>query len=552
MTAISNLENLQVLPIGGLGEIGMNLTLYGVGEDWIAVDAGVRFCEPGFVGADHVLPDLDLIAEFRGRLKAIVVTHAHEDHIGAIQYVVQACPVPVYAPPFACEVLRLKAAEYGSVVRLDLHPIQPDQPVDFGPIQVEWVPVTHSTPDSHALVLRTPVGTIVHAADFKIDPDPLGGHDFATERFRQLGDEGVRLLLADSTNALVPGRSGCDRAVVEELERQVESAPGRAIVSLFASNVFRVRALIDAGVRMGRRVALAGRSLNLYMDAAQRAKLTSPLPDLVDPHQIERVSDPTLLVICTGSQAEPRSVLTRASLGEHPDLRIHAGDRVVLSSRIIPGNERAIFRMMNNLCRLGAHVVNERIAPVHASGHACRDELRDLIQLVRPREFIPIHGEYMHLQAHADLATEAGVPDVLTIDNGHLLEVTRGDSTVIEKLPLTDHYVDGPLVGDAGELKLDERRRMGWTGVVFAECLVRLVRRKWQVDLDLKATGVALCDETTLDDAADFALEQLTALPKEAGRKQFEEALHGSLRSFFRKTFDRKPIIQSFLEFEPE
>lgn len=541
-------QTLKILPLGGLGEIGMNLTLYGVGDDWLVVDAGVQFCDPTQVGADRMLPDLDLLAEYRDRIKAIVITHGHEDHIGAVEYIVGALKVPVHAPPFVCELLRLKATEYGAVAKADLRPVAPGHVLRVGAMTVEFLRVTHSIPDSHALVLRTPAGIIVHTGDFKIDPEPLDGQPFDTEGFRALGEEGVRMLLSDSTNAEVPGHTRPDRAVVAEIERRIAGAEGRVIVALFASNVYRVRALAEAAARCGRRTCLMGRSLSVYNEAAERAFKLPPLPDLVDPHQLHRMHDSGVMVICTGSQAEPRSVLFRAAATDHPDLRIKEGDVVIMSSRMIPGNERTIHRMLNNLSRQGARVVHEKMAPVHASGHAQRDELSAMICLVRPRTFVPIHGEFAYLRSHAELATELGVDDVRIIENGHMLEVTAGDAVVTEHVPLTFHYLDDPLVGDATELVLEERRRIGWTGVVAARLKAERGRRKWKTTVDLHSVGVPMAQEGLLDEAAGYAADEVSDLPVDSTRRQLEEMLTASIRAFFRRKMDRKPAVLTFVE----
>ncbi len=543
-------STLKILPLGGLGEIGMNLTLYGVGDDWVVVDAGVQFCDPATIGAELMLPDLDLLSEYRDRIRAIILTHGHEDHIGAVEYVVSQMNVPVHAPPFACELMRLKASEFGAVARADLRPVAPGQVLHLGRITVEFVRVTHSIPDCHALVLRTPVGTVIHTGDFKIDPDPLDGRAFDTERFRALGDEGVRLLLSDSTNAEVPGHTRSEREVIEAIEHQFRKAEGRVIVSLFASNVFRVRALVEAAARCGRRACLMGKSLSVYNEAAERAFKLKPLADLVDPHQLHRMHGFGVVVLCTGSQAEPRSVLYRASVNDHPDLRIQEGDVVLLSSRMIPGNERSIHRMANNLARLGARIVHDKIAPIHASGHAQRDELAEMLHLVRPRTFVPIHGEFAFLRAHSELAAEHDVRDVQVIENGRMLEVTKDDVQVTEHVPLTFHYLDEPLVGDAGELVLDERRRIGWTGVIAAHLKAERGRRRLKVVVDLHTVGIPMALDGLLDEAAGYAADQVADLPVESTKRQIEETLSASLRSFFRRRMDRKPAVLSFVEIQ--
>ncbi len=558
-------DALTILPLGGLGEIGMNMTLYGVGDDWFAVDAGVQFCDPWLVGAEHCLPDLDLLSDYRDRIQAVVLTHGHEDHLGAVEHVARVCRVPVYAPAFACELLRLKADEFGAVARPDLHPVTPGDRVSVGPMTIEFLRVTHSIPDCHALAIRTPFGTVVHSGDFKVDPDPPDGRPFDHKGFERLGDKGVRLLLSDSTNALAPGRTRPEREVIAGLAPLIEEAPGRVIVSLFASNVHRVLGLVEVAARAGRRVALVGRSLHVYLEAARRAGQvtgTAKGVDFVDTRALDLVPDGRLLVICTGSQAEARSALYRAAQQDHPDLVIRPGDLVILSSRIIPGNERAIHRMINNLTRLGARVLHERVARVHGSGHACQEELKDLIRLVRPRSFIPIHGEYSFLRAHADLALQEGVPDCRVVENGHLVEVTADEVSVADRLPLTFHYVDGPLVGDASELRLDERRRIGWTGVLAARVVMRSARvgagrgskgggghskKPWRALVEVQGVGVPIVDPAQFETAAAEVVEELEDLPAEATRAQMEETVSGTLRAFFRRRMERKPHVMVFL-----
>ncbi len=557
-------DALTVLPLGGLGEIGMNMTLYGVGDDWFAVDAGVQFCDPWLVGAEQRLPDLDLLSDYRDRIQAVVLTHGHEDHLGAVEHVARVCRVPVYAPPFACELLRLKADEFGAVARPDLRPVEPGDRVSVGPMTIEFLRVTHSIPDCHALAIRTPFGTVVHSGDFKIDPDPPDGRPFDRKGFERLGDQGVRLLLSDSTNALAPGRTRPEREVLDGLAPLIEEAPGRVIVSLFASNVHRVLGLVEIATRVGRRVALVGRSLHVYLEAARRSgQVTGAAKglDLVDTRALDLVPDGRLLVICTGSQAEARSALYRASQQDHPDLVIRPGDLVILSSRIIPGNERPIHRMVNSLTRLGARVLHERVARVHGSGHACQEELKDLIRLVRPQSFIPIHGEYSFLKAHADLAVQEGVPDCRVVENGHVVEVTRDEVSVADRLPLTFHYVDGPLVGDASELRLDERRRIGWTGVLAARVVLSSARvrgargkggsrrsgKAWHALVEVQGVGVPIVDPSQFETAAAGVVEELEALPEGATRAQMEETVSGTLRAFFRRRMERKPHVLVFL-----
>lgn len=527
----------------------MNMTLFGVGDDWFVVDAGVQFCDPWTIGAESCLPDLDLLEDFGDRIKAIIISHGHEDHIGSLEYVCRFCKAPVYAPPFARELIRLKAEEFGAASRPEITTISPGDKVDVGAMSIEFIRVTHSIPDCLALVIRTPFGTVLHTGDFKIEPHPLDGRTMDLDRFKEVGDEGVRLMMSDSTNALVPGHTRSEREVEQALADTMEVAPGRIILSMFASNTFRVHRVAEIAARANRRVALLGKSLHLYQEAARNAELCMELKNLVDPSRIEQVPDQDLVIVCTGSQAEARAVLFRASTNDHPALRIREGDLVIMSSKIIPGNERPIHRMINNLTRLGARVLNEKTAPIHASGHACRDELREVIQLVRPQTFVPVHGEYAFLRAHADIAASENVPDIRVIENGDVLELDHQGATLVDHLDLTYQYVDGPLVGDAGELRLSERRRMGWTGVVAARLKrVKARGRKRRYRVDLQTVGCPLDEDDLLKAASRHAVVEVEKLPRDAGRKSVEETLVRSLRAFFRRRLERKPSIMAFVD----
>jgi len=541
-------DTLRILPFGGLGEIGMNMTLFGVGDDWFIVDAGVQFCDPWMIGADVSLPDLGLLAEYRDRIKAIVITHGHEDHIGALDHVSLVCPVPVYAPSFACELLRLKEAEFGAVSSPDLHEVAPGDKIRVGPMSIEFIRVTHSIPDCLGLAIRTPAGLVVHSGDFRMDPDPLDGDRMDTAKFKELGDEGVRLLMSDSTNALVTGRIRPESVVGDEVGKAIANAPGRVIVALFASNVHRIQRIADAAISAGKRVALLGRSLHIYQKAARRSGQGGEIPALVDESRLKQVTGEDLLVICTGSQAEGRSVLSRASRGEHPNLRIGEGDLVVMSSKIIPGNERPIHRMINNITRLGARVLTEKTARIHGSGHARQDELRELIELVRPQTFMPIHGEYAFLQAHADLASLSGVDDARVIENGQVLDVTKDNAVVSNSIDLNNRFVDGPVVGDASELRLSQRRRIGWTGVVAATLRLTKKRGNRRVTVDVRTIGFPIQADDMLDAAADHASEEVMGLPDNASVQVIEETLTRALRSFFKRRLERKPVVVTFVD----
>jgi ribonuclease J len=501
------------------------------------------------VGAEKNLPDLDLLAEYRDRIRAYIITHGHEDHVGAVEYASTVCPAPVYATPFVCQLVGIKHEIFGRGRKPDIHPVCAGDVITVGPFEIEFIRVTHSIPDSCALAITTPVGIVIHTGDFRLDDAPFDGQVTDMKRFRELGDQGVRLLLQDSTNAQIEGRTKSDVVVQAGLDKVIAEAKGRIIISLFASNAMRVRTLIDLAANHGRRTALVGRSLTIYNDAYNRAFGTRTPSGVVDERNVERIPGDELMVLCTGSQAEPRSVLARASNMDHPDLRIHPGDTIVFSSRIIPGNEKGIFRMINNLTRLGATIVNERNANVHGSGHAQRDELTDMIHAVRPEILVPMHGEYRFMVAHKELAESLGVEDVRLLENGHQLEISRHDAIVTDHLSLNFHYVDGPLVGDADELCLADRRRIGWNGVVAATLKITRGRREWNVGLKIAAVGIPFFEESTLQCAREYAIEQLEDMPIDASKQDIEDTLDASLRSYVRRITDHKPTILHFVEF---
>jgi ribonuclease J len=458
----------------------------------------------------------------------------------------------VFATPFVYHLVNAKHEIFGRGRRPDIHPVSAGDVIEIGPFEIEFIRVCHSIPDSCALAIQTPVGMVVHTGDFRIDKAPFDGHLTDMNRFRQLGDAGVRLLMSDSTNAQVAGRTRSDVDVRAGLEKVISEAKGRVIVSLFASNVMRVRALCEIAEKYGRRTAMIGRSMDIYSEAANKAFFMRPPAGLVDEHNVERVDDDEILVLCTGSQAEPRSVLNRASLSDHPDLKIHPGDTVVFSSRIIPGNEKAIFKMINNLTRLGARVIHERTANVHGSGHAQREELEEMIRAVRPEIMVPIHGDYRFMASHRDLAEACGVEDVRILENGYQFELSKHDALVTDHVSLNFHYVDGPLVGDADELRLSERRRIAWNGVLAACLKISRDGREWDVGLKVQSVGVPYFDEETVGMARRYAVEQLTELPLDSSRQVIEDTLVSSLRSYVRRITEHKAVVLPFIEFLDE
>lgn len=475
----------RILPLGGLGEIGMNCMAIELGTSGrgpiVVVDCGVSFPDSPH-GVDLIHPDFSFLEANRERVAALLVTHGHEDHIGAIPYLLRRLDVPVYAPPYALGLIRERLKEHleGSDAPLARPPVlratQPRSPFTIRHeghyVEVEPIRVTHSIADATALALRTDEGLLVHTGDFKIDPDPTDGEQFDKERFAELGREGVSLLLSDSTNIDSPGIGRGERPVAAALEEACVGARGRVIVSLFASNVHRVRAIVDIARKVGRRVLLLGRSVQTHVRVATETGYLRPAPDLfVSMDDAAQLPRHELLVIATGSQAEPRAALSRLALDDHPRLRLDPGDRVVLSSRAIPGNEVEVMRMVSDLHRRGCEVVLKQSHPkIHASGHAHRDEQREVLELVAPRAFVPVHGTRHHLERHAALARELGMADVLVIENGELADadvdgVRKSGTAKIGKIAVQAGQ-------ELAEAVMRDRRLLGELGLAIVSVIV--------------------------------------------------------------------------------
>lgn len=475
-------DALRLLPLGGLGEIGLNLMVLECRGDLLLIDCGLMFPEAYMMGIDLVIPDVSALAGREGDIRGLVLTHGHEDHIGAIPYLLRSLEVPIHAPPYALGLIRERLKEHleGDHARLRRAPLmfatRPRIPFEIRHeghvIEVEPIRVTHSIADATALAIRTDEGLLVHTGDFKIDPDPTDGEAFDRQRLGELGREGVDLLLSDSTNVDSPGVGRGERVVSDALFRVVDGAPGRVVVALFASNVHRLRAIASIARRTRRKIVLLGRSVTTHARVAQETGYLTLPPDLVVPlDEAASVPRNELLVISTGSQAEPRAALARLALDDHPKLRLEPGDRVILSSRAIPGNEVEVVRMVSDLHRRGCEVVVREGEPaIHASGHAHRDEQREMIDLVRPGAFVPVHGTRHHLERHAALAREQGVRDVLVIENGEIGDVDRTGARKTGTAPVGRVSVQsGEEIPDA---VLRDRRLLGELGVVTASVTV--------------------------------------------------------------------------------
>jgi ribonuclease J len=464
-------KKLRVIPLGGLGEIGKNMMLLEYGDTVIAVDAGLMFPEEEMLGIDLVIPDLSYVLDGRHKLSAIFLTHGHEDHIGALPYILHQVNVPVYCSRLTAGLVKVRLKEAKLLKSAQVHVITTDDRVTEGPFQVEPFSVAHSVPDSTGLAIRTPVGTVIHTGDFKLDHTPVMEQSTDLRRLAQYGQEGVLLLLADSTYAEIPGYTPSEQVVGEALHQIMSTADGRVIVTTFASLIARVQQAIDAAKATGRRVFITGRSMqdNVQM-AIELGYLKVPKGIMVGVSELARVPHKRLAIISTGSQGEPTSALTRMANQDHQHVTIVPGDTVVLSASAVPGNESLVYRTVDNLFRLGARVLYNRIANVHVRGHAAQEELKIVLSLVRPRYFVPVHGEYRHLCLHAELARSMGVEDdhAIVMTDGDILELDERAARIVGRAPADHVYVDGLGVGDIDHLVLRDRHHLATDGMVVA------------------------------------------------------------------------------------
>jgi len=465
-------EELAFLALGGVGEIGMNLTLYSYGGRWLMIDCGITFADDAMPGIDIIMPDPGFIAARAQLLDGLVCTHAHEDHIGAIPYLWPRLRCPVYATPFTAAVLRQKLIEAGLEHEVPIHEVPMSGRFSVGQFELELITLTHSIPEPNAVVLRTPFGNVLHTGDWKFDPDPLIGATADEAALRRLGGEGVLAMIGDSTNALRPGEAGSEADVRRALIELVGQCKERVAVACFASNVARLASVAAAAAANDRHAALIGRSLWRMDHAARETGYLENVPPFLTEEEAAYLPRDKVLMICTGSQGEPRAALTRIAEDEHPEIVLEAGDTVIFSSRIIPGNERAIGRLHNKLADLGVEVVSEQDHFVHVSGHPAQDELQRMYRMVKPRLALPVHGEARHLLAHARLAEECGVPRALVTRNGEVVKLAPGEAAVLGEVESGRLVADGKSLLPLGGEALKNRQRMVWNGAALATIVV--------------------------------------------------------------------------------
>ena len=538
-----------IVPLGGFGQIGMNCMVWGTEQSKVIVDCGLMFPSDQHLGIDIIIPQFDYIIEHKEDIKGIVLTHGHEDHIGALPWLVPYLSVPIYGSEFTIGLVRRKLEERGLAERCPLIPVTDNTPVKLGDFTFHFFPVCHSIIDGCALGVETPAGKIIHTGDFKIDHDPLEGPGTDLEIFRNFaGEEGALLLLSDSTNVESEGTSLSERLVLANLQKIFKEAKGRIVITLFSSHIQRIQEVFDCAQETGRIVAVSGRSLvNNIETARSLGKLRTPDNLYLSTRDLPPVMDKNAVLLVTGSQGEPMSALSRIASGGHKDLAIHEGDVVILSSRLIPGNTVAVNTLINTLYRCGAEVYYDKAYPVHASGHAQRDELRAMFKAVRPKFFVPVHGEYRHLVKHVRLAEECGVlkGNCAIIENGVPFTVT---ATTLDREPQIEAgavFVDGKGVGDVGQAVLKERHILGGEGLVIVLMVMDESTGTILHGPEIFSKGFVFEQQFdhVLEDSKCLVLDAVEARQAGEPMSRLQDAIRTSLRRFFRRVLDRDPIV---------
>ncbi|HJZ15836.1 MAG TPA: ribonuclease J [Stellaceae bacterium] len=541
---------LFFVPLGGAGEIGMNLNVYGYQGDWLIIDCGVTFGDDSQPGLEVVMPDPGFIVERRDRLLGIVATHAHEDHIGAIPYLWRQLRCPIWATPFTASFLRAKLAETGFADQVKINVVPLSGRFTIGPFDLELITLTHSIPEPNAVALRTPVGTVLHTGDWKFDPDPLIGPTADEAALLRLGDEGVLALVGDSTNALRPGTSGSEAELRRSLIDLIGRYDARVAVACFASNVARLETIARAAAAHGREIALVGRSLWRIDKAARENGYLTDLPRFLTEDEAGYIPRDRIVMICTGSQGEPRAALSRIARDDHPHVVLETGDVVIFSSRIIPGNEKSINRLQNALVRLGVEIVTEEDHFVHVSGHPARDELVRMYQMVRPQIAVPVHGEARHLIAHAELAGECQVQQPLVIQNGDVVRLAASGASIVDEVPVGRLASDGkgllPLDGTA----LKDRRRVTFNGSALATLVLdrrgELLAEPTISTIGLVEPPAAEAAAPALRSAVERALDELPASLRRDD-EAVRDAARRALRRVLNERFGKRPLVEIHL-----
>ncbi|MET4117065.1 ribonuclease J [Bradyrhizobium sp. JR4.1] len=543
-------EELVFAPLGGVGEIGMNLSIYGLGNRqqraWLAIDLGVSFGdEEHLPGIDLIMPDVSFLEKERKNLMGLVLTHAHEDHFGAIIDLWPKLKCPIYATQFSAALFEAKCAAERNAPKIPVTVVPSGGRVDIGPFNVEFIPVAHSIPESHALAIHTEVGTVLHTGDWKIDPTPIIGRPTDEKRLRELGDAGLLALIGDSTNAVRDGRSPSEAEVARSITELVKAAKGRVAVTTFASNVARLKAVAIAAKAADREVVVVGRAMERVVQVARETGYLDGVQSFRSAEVYGHLPQDKVLALCTGSQGEPRAALARIANDDHPEITLNRGDSVIFSSRTIPGNEKAVGAIINGLVLQGVEVITDRDQLVHVSGHPRRDELRDMIAWTRPQLLIPVHGEALHLNEHAKLARAAGVPRVLVCRNGDLVKLGPGDPGIIGQVPAGRLYKDGTILEDSKSRAVVERRRMAFSGCAFV-AIAMTQQGELVDDPEVDLIGIPeknKAGEPFDDIVFDAVVSTIEGLPKARRRDAdaLAESVRRAVRSVINEHWGKKP-----------
>ena len=559
-------NTLSIIPLGGVEEIGLNCTVFEYGDDIIIVDAGLMFPEEDMLGVDFVIPDYSYILENRERVRGIVITHGHEDHTGALPFLLRELispktkghihdsdgrgfDVPVYGTPLTLGFIRNKLAEH-HLEQVRLIPVKPREVIELGGFSVEFVRVTHSIVDGAGLCIMTPLGRIVHTGDFKLDPTPVDGQLMDFHRFSEYGEKGTLLLLSDSTNAEKGGFTFSEKEVRRAFEDIFSKAKGRIVIATFASNIHRIQQAIDVAVMFGRKVILCGKSMvSNSQIALDLGYLRIPRNTWLRLEELNTLREEEVVIITTGSQGEPMSVLSRIATGEHKTIKVKAGDTVILSAKIIPGNERSIGRIINHLFRRGANVIYEKVSEIHVSGHASKEELKLMLNMVRPKYFLPIHGEYRHLAYHAQLAEKVGIPreNIFLFENGEVLEVSEKGAGRNGRVTAGRVFIDGRGFGDVEDMVLRDRRRLAHDGIVLVLLTVEKLTGTILSGPDIISRGFIFEDASpeVINDVKELLSNTLRELDREVIRDTalLQDRMRGTLKKYLRNTMERRPMI---------
>jgi len=547
-------QALKIIPLGGLGEIGMNMMVFEYGDTMFVLDSGLMFPEDYMLGVDFVIPNMDYIRRNRSKVVAIVLTHGHEDHIGALPYLIKEINVPIFGTAFTLGLVRHKLEERELISSSVLHEIFPEKKLQLGPFELEFIRVGHSVVDGVGIAIKTPQGLVVHTGDYKISYGSGGGETTDVNRFAGYGEKGVLALLSDSTNVEKEGYTISDKEIGETLDKIVSDSHGRIIVALFASNIARIQLIVNIARDRGKKVVFNGRSIEVSVNIARSlGHLTIPADTEIGIEQVSDFADDEVIIITTGSQGEPMSTLARMASGTHKQIKAKAGDTVILSSKFIPGNEKAIGKIINSLYRKGADVIYEKISDIHVSGHAFREELKLMIKLTKPEYFIPIHGEYRHLILHARLAKEVGIAEdnILLAENGEIIEFDEAGGKLHGSATTGRVLIDGKGVGDVGRSVLKERRILSEEGLVVVTLAFDEETGIILYGPEIVSRGFVFQTETghLLEDAQCVILEIVDEITPEVLNRvdKIRSKIQTALRQYFFFTIGRRPVILPFI-----